>query len=74
MQELIDAGYLTRNKAPKWACAHMIVLKTGKEEFWYTVDLRPVHLQTKKDVWSVPHKDPMLDKLTGTTTGLNSIS
>ncbi len=40
----------------------------GSEKFRFTVDLRPVNAQTKKNVWPMPHADPMLAKLTGAKT------
>ncbi len=38
--------------------------KEGSEKFRFTVDLRPVNAQTKKNVWPMPHADPMLAQLT----------
>ncbi len=71
VEELIDAGYITRNNASKWACAPLIVPKPGKEGFRFTVDLRPVNTQTKKTVWHMPHADPILAKLTGSKIWFN---
>ena len=71
VQELIDAGYIARNNASKWACALLVVPKPGKEGFRFTVDLRPVNAQTKKTVWPMPHADPMLAKLTGSKVWFN---
>ncbi len=64
--ELLEVGYIYRNPSSKWACAPLIVPKEGPEKFRCTVDRRPVNAQTKKNVWPMPHADPMLAKLTGT--------
>lgn len=65
VDELVRAGYIYRNVASKWACAPLVVPKPGKEGFRFTVDLRPVDAQTKKNVWPMPLADQMLAKLTG---------
>lgn len=71
IEELIEAGYISRNNSSKWACAPLVVPKPGKEGFRFTVDLRPVNSQTKKTVWPMPHADPMLAKLTGSKIWFN---
>lgn len=44
----------------------MVVPKPGlKEGYRFTVDLRPVNNQTKKNVWPMPNADLMLARLTG---------
>ena len=63
--ELIRVGYIYRNATSKWACAPLIVPKPGKDRFRFTVDLRPINAQTKKNVWPMPHADPMLARLCG---------
>ncbi len=63
--ELLEVEYIYRNRSSKWACAPLIVPKEGSEKFRFIVDLRPVNAQTKKNVWPMPHADPMLAELTG---------
>ena len=65
--ELLKAGFIYRNPNSKWACAPLIVPKEGPERFRFTVDLRPVNAQTKRNVWPMPHADAMLAKLAGAT-------
>ena len=71
VQELVKVGYIYRNNASKWACAPLIVPKEGKEGYRFTVDLRPINAQTKKNVWPMPHADQMLAKLTGSKVWFN---
>ena len=63
--ELVKAGFIYRNQNSKWACAQLIVPKQGLEKFRLTIDHRPINAQTKKNVWPMPHAEPMLAKLTG---------
>ncbi len=61
--ELLEVGDIYCNP-----CAPLIVPKEGSEKFRFTVDLHPVNAQTKKNVWPMPHADPMLAKLAGAKT------
>ncbi len=42
--------------------------KEGCEKFRFTVDLRSGNAQTIKNLWPMPHADPMLTKVTGAKT------
>lgn len=46
VEEHVDAGYIYRINASKWACAPIIVPKSGKEGFRFTVDFRHINAQT----------------------------
>ena len=59
----MNIGFIYRNHTSKWACAPLIVPKKGREGFRFTVDLRPVNAQTKKNLWAMPHADAMLARL-----------
>ncbi len=61
-------GCIYRNPFSKWACAPLIVAKEGSEKFRFTAYLRLVNAQTKKNVWPMPHADPMLANLTAAKT------
>ena len=65
IDELQRLGFIYRNPTSKWACAPLIVPKDGPEEFRFTTDLRPVNVQTKKNLWPMPHPDAMFAKLIG---------
>lgn len=53
--ELVRKGLVVRNNRSAWACAPLLVPKSGAEQFRFTVDMRPVNSQT------VPHAWPMSD-------------
>lgn len=63
--ELVDLGFIYRNPTSNWACAPVIVPKPGPEEFRFTTDLNRVNIQTKKNMWSMPHADAMLPRTSG---------
>lgn len=66
VSELMKAGFIQKNNSSKWACAPLVVPKPGsKEGFRFTVDLRPINAQSKKNVWPMPNADAMLAKLAG---------
>ncbi len=65
--EILNLGYIYRNPSSKWACAALIVPKDGPEGFSVTADFRPVNAETKEHSWPMPHADPMLAKLAGTS-------
>lgn len=71
VNELVNAGYITRNNSSSRACSPLLVLKPEKEEFRFTVDLRPVNTGTKKAVWPMPHADYMLAQRTGSKVWFN---
>lgn len=71
VEELVDAKFIFRNNASKWACAPLVVPKSGEEGFRFTVDLRPVNAQTKRNVWPMPNTEAMLSTLAGSKVWFN---
>eukprot|EP00171_Calliarthron_tuberculosum_P011216 IDg11216t1 len=71
VDELENAGFIYRNTKTNWACAPLIVPKPGKDEHRFTVDLRPVNAQTKRNVWPFPNAEVMLTRLTGSNIFFN---
>lgn len=67
----LKAGYIYKNPSTKWAYATLVVPKLDKEGFHFTVDLRPVNAQTKRNVWPMPHADTMLARLNGSKAYFN---
>ena len=67
VQELVDACFIYRNNASKWASAPLIVPKTSAEGYRFTVDLRSVNSQTKKAVWPMQSIEAMLSQLSRST-------
>ena len=56
-------GLIFRNPNSKWACAPVIVPKIGPDGYRFTVDLRPINVQTRKVLWPMPLAKAMLSKL-----------
>ncbi len=48
--ELLEVGYIYRKPSSKLARALLIIPKEGPEKFRFTVELRPVNTQSKKNV------------------------
>ena len=71
VEELIQAGFIYRNTKTNWACAPLNVPKPGKDGFRFTVDLRTVNAQTKRNVWPFPNAEVMLTRLTGSKVFFN---
>ena len=67
-RELSEAGFIDRNNMSKWAYAPLVVPKQEKEGYRFTVDLRPVNVQKKKNVWQTPNPEAMMTKLEGSQT------
>jgi RNase H-like domain found in reverse transcriptase/Reverse transcriptase (RNA-dependent DNA polymerase)/Integrase core domain/Integrase zinc binding domain/Chromo (CHRromatin Organisation MOdifier) domain len=61
--ELIATGLAYRNPTATWCSAPLLVPKSGRDQFRFTVDLRPVNQQTVPVVWPMPHIESELSKL-----------
>ena len=67
VEELLDLGLIRPNTESAWACAPLIIPKSGPEQFRFTVDLRPVNNQTVPFTWPMPHLETVLQELQGAT-------
>lgn len=63
--ELEKAAFIYRNPKTNWACAPLIFPKPCKDEYRFTVDLRPVNSQAKRNFWPFHNAEVMLTCLTG---------
>jgi len=63
VKELERIGLVRRNPTSAWACAPLIVPKSGPEEFRFTTDLRPVNKVTVPHIWPMPDLEASLGKL-----------
>lgn len=52
--EIRSLGLIYPNNTLQWACAPLIVPKLGREQFRFSVDLRPANFQTVLHIWPMP--------------------
>jgi len=65
VEKLVRSGMAYPNPTSRWACAPLLVAKTGPVPFRFTVDLRPVNSFTVKHQFPIPNLEHELTKLTG---------
>jgi hypothetical protein len=65
VDELLRLGLVKANNSSEWACAPLIVPKDGPEGFRFTVDLRPVNMQTIPHTWPMPNLETATAALAG---------
>ena len=63
IDELLSLGLIYENNTSQWASAPLIVPKAGPEKFCFTVDLRPVNLQTVPHLWPMPNLEQVTSEL-----------
>ena len=63
VKKLIDHGMAYANPTSPWACAPLLVPKSGPSKFRFTVDLRPVNKYTVKHQYPMPNLEHELTKV-----------
>lgn len=55
LQKLIDCGMVYSNPTSPWACAPLLVPKSGPSKYRFTIDLRPVNRYTVRHQFPMPN-------------------
>jgi hypothetical protein len=65
VDELVKAGLAYRDPQATSCSAALLGPKPGKSRFIFTVDLRPVNMQTVPTSWPMPHVESELSRVRG---------
>lgn len=65
--ELMQYNLIYPNPSSKWACAPLLVPKSGPAEWRFTVDLRPINQYTIRHQLIMPNVEEELTKTAGST-------